>query len=135
MAHKSLSLQGFGMGFGYATLGFSCCITPEPCLSVNDGQNQTGQYELDEAIDNDDKADILAVLYEFFDRSSISSYSYLCVANFVCPLSICTCTISCRDKGQTSASPKHIEPDFGRLCLLEAEWLGWFAETVALCDG
>src|SRR5271154_2264719 len=45
---------------------FSCCITPEPCLSVNDGQNQTGQYELDEAIDNDDKADILAVLYDFF---------------------------------------------------------------------
>jgi hypothetical protein len=32
---------------------------------VKDGQNQTGQYELDEAIDNDDKADILAVLYEF----------------------------------------------------------------------
>ena len=49
------------MGFDYATLGFSCCITPESCLSVNDGQNQTGQYELYEAIDNDDKADILAL--------------------------------------------------------------------------
>jgi hypothetical protein len=32
---------------------------------VNDGQNQTGQYELYEAIDNDDKADILAVSYGF----------------------------------------------------------------------
>jgi len=53
------------MGFDYATLGFSCCITPESCLSVNDGQNQTGQYELYEAIDNDDKADILAVSYGF----------------------------------------------------------------------
>ena len=30
----------------------------------------------------------------------------------------------------------HCPPaDFGRLFLLEAEWLGWFAETVALCDG
>jgi hypothetical protein len=62
MAHKKFVTSGFGMGFNYATLGFSCCITPEPCLSVNDGQNQTSQYELDEAIDNDDKADILAVL-------------------------------------------------------------------------
>jgi len=133
MGHKSLSLQGFGMGFDYATLGFSSCITPEPCLSVNDGQNRTGQYELDEAIDNDDKVDILAVLYEFFDRSSISSSCpYLCVANFVCPLPICTCTISCRDKRQTSASPKHIENSYrvsSRLAtvLANGRMLSWAA--------
>jgi hypothetical protein len=39
MAYKSLSLQGFGMVFDHASLGFfSCCITRGPCLFVNDGQ-------------------------------------------------------------------------------------------------
>jgi hypothetical protein len=45
------------------------CITLEPCLSVNDGQRQTGQHEPDEAIDNNDKADTVAVLHEFLTEA------------------------------------------------------------------
>jgi hypothetical protein len=85
MSRQKFVTSGIWDGFRLRHLGLLfICITLEPCLSVNDGQKQTGRYELDEVVDNNDKADILAVLHEFLIGVSISSSCpYLCVANFI----------------------------------------------------